>query len=180
MRLGSGNFLPPKICSKPYVGSIIEPCPWLQNSSKKEGRPFYLWDIRRSQTVETDTLDYNPEYAAISHTWGRWLKLGQPPLSIPGVPWLVPQNEKFNVADLPIHFLHLQLTVSFVWFDLFCIPQDGSLKANEEISRQSSNFQQSSVCMIQTVGKALPSLSTGWAYPTSRTLHVRVTIVWKI
>jgi Heterokaryon incompatibility protein (HET) len=147
MRLGNGNTLPPKICSTPYIGSIIEPCPWLQKSSKKDGRPFYLWDIWRSQTIETNRLDYNPEYACISHTWGRWLKRDQPPLSIPGVPWLVPQNEKFNVKDLPMHFLRLQLTVSFVWFDLFCIPQDGSLKANEEISRQSSIFQQSSVCM---------------------------------
>jgi len=80
-------------------GPIVNPCSWLQNHISEDGDlPFYLWDIRKGCTVESSSISISPEYIAISHTWGRWLK--DRPVKIPGVPWDVLQNKHFNVRDI--------------------------------------------------------------------------------
>lgn len=122
-------------------GPIIEACPWLEKHEKdSEDLPFYLWDVANEKTIETSQLDSSsyPEYTAISHTWGRWV-IDQP-IHIEGVPWKVPQNAKFPVQDLPKLLKNVPGRNPYIWMDLLCIPQDGSLIGAKEISRQARIF----------------------------------------
>lgn len=129
----------------PYLGSFDKPCPWLPRESKPKELPFYLWDVEQKRTVIVNELSNDPEeYCCVSHTWGRWRKDA---IHIEGVPWLVPQNEKFDVERLPEHLQQIQPRIRFIWIDLFCIPQDGSSKADDEINRQALIFQNSSRCI---------------------------------
>ena len=129
----------------PYMGSIDRPCPWLPREGKPKELPFFLWDVEQKRTVIVHELSTDPEeYCCVSHTWGRWRKDAIP---IEGVPWLVPQNEKFDVERLPEHLQQIRPRIRFVWIDLFCIPQDGSPKADDEINRQALIFQNASRCI---------------------------------
>ncbi|KAL8785649.1 MAG: hypothetical protein Q9195_008546 [Heterodermia aff. obscurata] len=131
-----------------YIGSNQEACPWLQSSSDDQGMPFFLWDVSNRRTEIVGDLDEKPVYWCVSHTWGRWRKA--PAIQIDGVPWLVPQNDRFTVSDLPNHLEALQQRGGeplFIWIDLFCIPQDRSAKADEEINRQALIFQNASRCL---------------------------------
>ena len=128
----------------PYMGSLDMPCPWLQRETGQKELPFFLWDVEERRTVVVKDLCSEPEYCCVSHTWGRWRKEAIP---IDGVPWLVPQNEKFEVKRLPEHLQQIRPSTRFIWIDLFCIPQDGSKKADDEINRQASIFQNASRCI---------------------------------
>lgn len=123
-------------------GPIIEACPWLEKTENDLGTslPYYLWDVENSRTVETSQLklDSSPEYTAVSHTWGRWTT-GEP-LPVDGVPWKVPQNTKFRVQDLATLLRGIPRNAPYVWLDLVCIPQDGSLLGIKEIARQAKIF----------------------------------------
>ena len=128
-----------------YMGSIDKPCPWLPREGKPKELPFFLWDFEQKRTVIVNELSTDPEeYCCVSHTWGRWRKDAIP---IEGVPWLVPQNEKFDVERLPEYLQQVRPRIRFIWIDLFCIPQDGSLKAGDEINRQALIFQNASRCI---------------------------------
>jgi len=157
-----------------YVENLSKPCPWLPRIGKKVGRPFYLWDVKAKATVVVDNLEEIPDYLCISHTWGRWRK--EPKIPVHGVPWLVPQNTRFEVARLPDDLQRIQPPCPYVWLDLFCIPQDGSAKADEEIARQASIFQCSTQCLAwlndakswHGVAQALDWISALYLRHTSR------------
>lgn len=125
-----------------YIGSTQDPCEWLQKHKDDSALPYFLWDVVEMRTVIVADLAQRPSYCCVSHTWGRWRK--EPSVDIDGVPWRVPQNQRFVVQQLPSRLKRLQPQPQFVWIDLFCIPQDGSPKADEEINRQSSIFQNAS------------------------------------
>ncbi|KAI0549193.1 hypothetical protein F4679DRAFT_276384 [Xylaria curta] len=105
--------------------------------------PSYLWDNLAHKTVEVASLHSRPVYTCISHTWGRW-RVGTS-VMVDGVPWLVPENSLYDVKQLPA-MLH-ELPASYIWFDLFCIPQDGRKLQDIEISRQSTIFRNSRTCV---------------------------------
>ncbi|KAG8526664.1 uncharacterized protein KY384_008093 [Bacidia gigantensis] len=122
-------------------GAIIEACPWLPEDSKR-GLPYFLWDINEQKTVRVDELENRPAYTVVSHTWGRW-RIQDEGANIPGVSWKVPRNTKFNVENLPNFMKTRQsefLPTTYLWFDLLCIPQDGSELADIEIARQAAIF----------------------------------------
>jgi hypothetical protein len=127
------------IYSNVPIGACIEACPWLGFRKSHGGYPFFLWDTQHQRTVIVDDMDSKPEYICISHTWGRWLDPAKPPTTVSGVPWLVPQNTIFKVQELP-HRLRDAFPTKYLWFDLLCIPQDGSERALLEISRQADIF----------------------------------------
>lgn len=123
--------------------SVLEPVPWLQLGQIEDDLPYFLWDISGKQTVLVNKLGFIPTYTCISHTWGRWRKSNS--VTITGVDgWKVPENTRFQIEKLPSIFASLQWKTPYLWFDLFCIPQDGSRKAAEEIARQASIFRRSS------------------------------------
>lgn len=130
-------------------------CPWLKRDRSRSGFPRYLWHITSKQTVDTLTFSKRADYTCISHTWGRWRKAGS--ISIPGVPWQVPLNSRFDVAGLPDVFLGLKgrFSTAYIWFDLFCIPQQtddqefASIKS-EEIAKQAVIFQNAAACVRTT------------------------------
>lgn len=122
-------------------GPIIEACPWIKkNDMDTEDLPFYLWDAVKMKTVKSSSLDMSsyPTYTAISHTWGRWVTAQ--PIDVDGVPWKVPQNKKFPVRDLPTLLQSVPGGSPYIWLDLVCIPQNGSLRGAKEISRQARIF----------------------------------------
>jgi hypothetical protein len=127
-------------------GACIEPCPWLEFKKGLDGYPFYLWDAEAKRTVEVSELHVCPKYICISHTWGRWKDRAKPYLEVPKVPWLVPQNGLFRVEELP-EILHAAFPGQYIWLDLFCIPQDRSKRALQEISRQAAIFGNASIAI---------------------------------
>lgn len=149
-------------CLLPFTLSPrIDLTPWLAGE-KLTHLPHYLWDVKSKRSVNVQHLKQPLAYMAISHTWGRFRKLDDKgPCQVPiyGVPWMVPENTRFDVRELPDFFLSKLDDVDYVWFDLFCIPQDDlrSPLALQEISRQASIFKNSSASV------AWFSDVTGWA-----------------
>ena len=136
-----------------YTASPEMPCQWLSGKDHEKQYPYFLWDVQREQTVIVDELPIKPEYCCVSHTWGRW-RLEKVPIK--GVPWHVPRNKRFEIESLPQQLRRLKMQAPFVWIDLFCIPQDRSPKAAEEINRQAIIFQNASHCI------AWMNDMTGW------------------
>ena len=129
----------------PRYRACLQPCYWLTTEERDQGTPFHLWDVKRKQTIEVASLIKEtgkcPPYVAISHTWGRWQTSEW--ITIPGVPWRIPQNSKFKVEELPktLEKRHWD----YVWLDLFTIPQEelsDEMKEmrKREIARQASIF----------------------------------------
>lgn len=81
-------------------------------------------------------------YTTISHTWGRW-RIPGASVTVEKVPWAIPLNTRFDVSALPALFSQQSWSTRYLWFDLFCIPQDGSKLAGIEISRQADIFRNS-------------------------------------
>ncbi|KAJ9604369.1 hypothetical protein H2200_011203 [Cladophialophora chaetospira] len=126
----------------------VDMTPWLERSHLIH-HPYYLWDIKARRTIRVQDLDQPPAYTAISHTWGRFRKhddSGPCYASVDGIPWKVPENTRFEVRELPDFLLSELEKLEYVWFDLFCIPQEdlSSPLARQEISRQASIFKNSS------------------------------------
>lgn len=115
----------------------------LNNDLSKAPKPFYLWNTSARHTVVTSSLQIFPSYVCISHTWGRWRRSTS--ANVPGVPWLVPENTLYDVCDLPEQLA--QLGFEYIWFDLFCIPQDESERAQLEIANQAAIFKSSQRCL---------------------------------
>ena len=116
----------------------------VRNDQPPTGKPRWLWDTVSQETIAVSELPFCPRYACISHTWGRWRKATS--IKIKGVKeWLVPENDLYDVQKLSQKLS--QLPFKYIWLDLFCIPQDGSISANEEINRQSTIFGGSDACI---------------------------------
>ncbi|KAH7000977.1 hypothetical protein EDB80DRAFT_685951 [Ilyonectria destructans] len=83
---------------------------------------------------------------------GRWEKVeaGQRRKTvIPGVDgWEVPENTIFDVRFLPDLLAKVPTSTRFIWFDLVCIPQDRSPRAQDEIARQAEIFRNASHSII--------------------------------
>ena len=120
------------------VSACFTPCPWLNYNEWKGEMPYYLWDIQAGATVRCPPGHI--DYLVISHTWGRW-RIGDQSVQLKGVPWLVPSNTIFNVEDLPSILSGVPFDTRYIWFDLVCIPQDGSELQGVEISRQAAIFK---------------------------------------
>lgn len=122
-------------------GPVLNPCPWLGTTARSgvDNLPYFLFDTHNRCTVETSGIESYPDYTVISHTWGRWVK--DSPVDVAGIPWKVPQNTRFDVHELPHMLAEVPSTTRYIWFDLFCIPQDGSIIGTREIARQAIVFQ---------------------------------------
>lgn len=140
--------------SLPFLTSTILPYDLLPEDlieGSGKGLPLYLWDIRGRRTVRTIEIpgEDAPRYAIVSHTWGRWTT-GTKADMTPQVPWLVPENSKFDVQILPdgLEALGAKLALDYVWFDLLCIPQDYSEEAQLEIARQAVIFGNALIAVV--------------------------------
>lgn len=140
----SYNMLSPPEAGHERSYPSIVPFTNLQAANQgSRGNPRWLWDIQAQKTVVVAEFECCPAYACISHTWGRWRKMTS--ANVNGVDWLVPENELYDVRDLPKK-LRL-LPFRYLWLDLFCIPQDGSPAADEEIARQTAIFKGAAACL---------------------------------
>ena len=129
---------------KPVLGATIHPCPWLDLPTLTHTLPYYLWNVKSRCVMTTKNLPRRPQYIAISHTWGRWPESGKG-TKVENVPWLVPENSRFQVQELPYLLQKIPFHVEFVWIDLLCIPQDSThacfaIIRRQEIARQASIF----------------------------------------
>ncbi|KAF8847487.1 hypothetical protein BDZ45DRAFT_811551 [Acephala macrosclerotiorum] len=135
-------------CLTPY-GASVDPCFWLESGGlERRSLPYYLWDVREKKTRKVRDIAITagtiPDYVAISHTWGRWMREHDPPVQLDNVPWEIPQNERFRVEDLPE--ILQTLPFDYIWLDLLTIPQKGlsdelvSIQQTE-IGRQATIFR---------------------------------------
>lgn len=133
----------------PYCWPRLNFNSWFDIQGNK--RPYFLWSIQEKRTIIVADLDCCPAYTCVSHTWGRWRIPHAPGVDaeafVEGVPWLVPRNTLYDVCALPEMFLKLGDNTDYLWFDLVCIPQDGSRRADIEISRQSDIFRGAATCV---------------------------------
>ncbi|KAI9661465.1 MAG: hypothetical protein M1831_002987 [Alyxoria varia] len=120
--------------------------PWLSNEGMYDEYPRYLWDVRAKKTVQVASMTDRPRYIAVSHTWGRWRNKAKSSLQVEGVPWLLPQNDLWQVSEIPTEMQKVPGDFSFVWFDLLCIPQGQDLSdelvniKRQEIAKQAAIF----------------------------------------
>lgn len=130
------------------LGSSMQPCPWLRSSQEGDcRRPLYLWDREKEMSVKVEELtESTVEYWCISHTWGRWW-MEDIDMS-PHVPWPVPTTSRFRVDQLPGALRTVDWPVKYVWFDLFCIPQNDCPERAVEIGKQADIFQNASACVV--------------------------------
>lgn len=111
-------------------------------------KPYYLWDTLLRRTVKFHEIQPSEtlEYTCISHTWGRWRKEPWQWVTLPGVPWSVPEITRYEVSQLPDELG--RLGARYVWFDLFCIPQTGDqTRMDIEISIQAEIFRGAHRCI---------------------------------
>lgn len=135
---------------RPVVCASINPCPWLETHLQSRDLPYYLWDVVLQKTLKVATINGSLSYIAISHTWGRWQMTDDGNVlfaAVPGVPWKVPRNSRFDVESLPVLLQQLSATTRYVWLDLICIPQDRSELASKEIAKQADIFKNASKCI---------------------------------
>ena len=132
------------------IGASLSPCEWLQDADFSNDLPYYLWDIQQRRTILAGKLTGTVEYTAVSHTWGRYKHRNYedfPPVRLQGVEeWAIPQNLKFEVAQLHDILASVPFKTPYVWFDLVCIPQGPTDKrliriAKQEIGRQAKIFR---------------------------------------
>ncbi|KAL2795521.1 hypothetical protein BJX66DRAFT_350518 [Aspergillus keveii] len=98
------------------IGASVSPCPWLPTSVSQEDMPYYLWDIQERRTCVAGELN-------------------APSVSVNGVKeWLIPQNTKFELTDLPDILASAPLDTHYVWLDLLCIPQEPDSDRLRQIS----------------------------------------------
>lgn len=122
-------------------GPTIEACPWLRTGQQSTDLPYYLWDVGKCEVVKTSTLDFPPQYTAVSHTWGRWIKKDIHPIRLHSVNWNIPQVTTFEVSRIPAILADIPTKTPYVWLDLVCIPQDHSDIAVQEMARQALIFR---------------------------------------
>ena len=142
-----------QILGPKQLNASIAPCGWIPQAEKIAHVPYYLWDKEARQTVCTETFRYLPEYTVVSHTWGRWKIEGSEDIDLPGVPWKIPQNQRFVVQNLAEILDEVPGRNRYVWFDLVCIPQstnNAHLKAIEqrEIAKQASIFSHAEIAVV--------------------------------
>ncbi|KAL1639159.1 hypothetical protein SLS58_008246 [Diplodia intermedia] len=123
-------------------GPALDCCTWLPPlDDKRTCLPYYLWDVVERRTILTASITEIPSYTCVSHTWGRWKLESEPDAQLEGVPWEIPRNSKFDVENLPSLLSKIPTGTPYVWFDLLCIPQDGSIIGAQEIARQGEIFR---------------------------------------
>lgn len=156
-------------------GPLIRACSWLdpnasisgQCLSRKDeqdnelaGWPEYLWDLQKGHAVRTgDLVNKQPDYTAISHTWGRWSDAQSghllPKETTPEdlfYPIPLSTMTDFIVKNIAedLHKLKEKVKTDYVWLDLVCLPQgiegtplsDRSQRLkNREIARQAWIFR---------------------------------------
>lgn len=128
------------------LNPVLRACPWIP-SEKRKGLPYYLYDIDDKTTVVVHELPSPPLYTVVSHTWGRW-RIPGVEVWVPGVDWKVPVTQKFDLGELLQNLQKQRLAGSitrYIWFDLFCIPQDPTdperaALGSREIARQAAIF----------------------------------------
>jgi hypothetical protein len=151
-------------------GPILSPCPWIKEGTDEfKNMPYYLWDVQQGRTIKTAELTVQPEYVAISHTWGRWPT--SYPIPVEGVPWKVPQNTRFRVDDVAHILSQVPGGLGYIWFDLVCIPQDGSDIGAREIARQAKIFRGAkyAIAWLNTI-ENLDGLFSGMAWKALHSL----------
>lgn len=128
----------------PYAADepVFQSCAWIPTAPKSsENLPHFLWDRHKQKTVRMSDLESVPAYTAISHTWGRWTADPTTYSEISGVPWPVPRNSLYKVERLPNIFHQIPIETHYLWFDLFCIPQNGGVLKEQEIAKQAQVFR---------------------------------------
>lgn len=94
-----------------------------------------------------------PEYGALSYTWGRYEVLSGPRLEVRGISWTIPAiNDKhFTVDQFKAALKQASSLSGLVWVDVACIDQEDNRVKADEIGKQADIFRSASrVCVWLT------------------------------
>ncbi|KAI3336264.1 hypothetical protein F4824DRAFT_113873 [Ustulina deusta] len=134
---------------RPPYNASVNPGFWIKNQTETT-RPRFLWDTDQKRTVETSEFKSCPEFVFISHTWGNDINTFSDWVEVPGVPWKIPQINKFKIEELPSKLAKTRW--GYAWIDLFTVPQgpvdeEGlEIQANE--IRHQPTFLRQAKCAI--------------------------------
>ena len=84
-----------------------------------------------------------PEYNAISYTWGRYEAFSGQRLGVNGVPWEIPaiKEKHFTVNQFKKALEKACCLTGFVWLDVACIDQENYPIKMDEIGKQATIFR---------------------------------------
>ncbi|CZR66797.1 uncharacterized protein PAC_16698 [Phialocephala subalpina] len=119
--------------------TVAHSCSFCTASSEETRGPTWLFDRVQGRTVSVanEFPDGTPPYEVLSYTWGRAASNAWE--EVPGVPWNVRSS-----TGLPISRILEALALfsgTYVWVDIFCIPQDCPSAKAREIARQAQIFR---------------------------------------
>ncbi|KAH8781621.1 hypothetical protein BGZ57DRAFT_853190 [Hyaloscypha finlandica] len=117
----------------------VHHCPFCDSPPGNPTGPTWLFDCiqRKTVCVTEEFPDGPPPYEVLSYTWGRaasneWEE-------VQGIPWQVRSS-----TGLPISRILEALSVfsgTYIWIDIFCIPQNCPSAKAREIARQAQIFR---------------------------------------
>ncbi|MCJ1390727.1 hypothetical protein MMC18_003588 [Xylographa bjoerkii] len=84
-----------------------------------------------------------PEYNAISYTWGRYEASSGQRLGVNGVSWKIPaiKEEHFTVQQFKEALETARCLSGFIWLDVACIDQENYFIKMDEIGKQAAIFR---------------------------------------
>ncbi|KAH6997393.1 hypothetical protein EDB80DRAFT_727752 [Ilyonectria destructans] len=110
--------------------------------------PRRLLHVPTMTSYERDAKNaYNnirePQYNAISYTWGRFEGRNRPAIKILGVTWDIPgiKSSHFTVNEFQVAINRAADGMQFLWLDVACIDQKNNSIKLDEINRQAAIFR---------------------------------------
>jgi hypothetical protein len=84
-----------------------------------------------------------PEYGALSYTWGRYEVPDGPHLKVSGVNWTIPaiREDHFTVGHFAAALKKASASSGLIWVDVACINQENELEKLDEIGKQAGIFR---------------------------------------
>ena len=84
-----------------------------------------------------------PNYNAISYTWGRFEDNSEPAIEISGVTWEIPGIKKshFMVSEFQKVIQTVANNRQFIWLDVACIDQENDSVKMDEVNKQAAIYR---------------------------------------
>jgi hypothetical protein len=119
-----------------------------------------MTSVCRTEVDQYGTV-HDPQYNALSHTWGRFTAEG-PSIDISGVSWLIPSIDArhFSVDNFG-HVLHaIAPSSGYVWVDVACIDQYDTRVKMDEVGKQGDIFRRATNVFVWLLHHDTPTLTS--------------------
>ena len=102
-----------------------------------------------------------PDYNALTYTWGRYRLKNGPKLSVRGITWDVPAIDPAHFTDAHFHSICEKIAgpSGLIWLDIACIDQANDTVKLDEIGRQADIFRRAKQVYVWLSGLNTDSLT---------------------